>query len=84
MSDAITDDNDDDVLRRDACIDTFVKGATGWICCKILFIFLKDLDIVVGQAFDLINLLDRVVGSVAGELSSRMREHSWKRLVVAL
>lgn len=71
-------------LGRNASVDAFVKGASGLVGGEFLLVLFEDCNVMLRQAWDLVDILDRFVWSIAGNLSSRMREHARQLLVLAL
>ena len=65
-------------------VDAFVKGPTRWMDREFLFILFEESKVVLGQSRNLVNVLDRGVRTMTGNLSSSRRKHPTKLLVIAL
>lgn len=63
-------------LGRDTSIDALIEGTARWVHGEFLFVLLEHLDVIARQIRDLVNVFDIVVGSIAGNLTSRGRIHS--------
>jgi hypothetical protein len=67
-----------------AAVDTFFECATRWIGCELSLVLSEELLVPLCETLDLVYVLHAIVRSVAGNLPSRMREHSSEHLVVSL
>jgi hypothetical protein len=71
-------------LGGDAAVDTLIKDTARWVHGKKFLIVLNHFLVVFRQSLNFINVLDRLVRTVACDLASGMRKHSRKLLIVTL
>jgi len=71
-------------LRRHTSIDALVKGTSRRVDGEILVVLFEHLDVIVGDSFNFVNVLDGVVGTVARNLSRGVGEHARKVHIIAL
>ncbi len=72
------------LLSRNTRIDAFIKHTAGWIGRQLGLILLEHGNVMIGESFNLVNVFYSFVGSVAGNLSSGVREHARELHIVAL
>jgi hypothetical protein len=72
------------LLGRDSGINAFVETATRRIDRKELFVLFEERDIIAREAFNLVNVLDRRVGTMASNLARRSGIHSTEILELTL
>ena len=71
-------------LGRLTLVNAFVKHTSRRIDHEFLFVLLEDLFVGVSQAFDLVNVLDIIVGTIARNETSCTRIHATKLHVFSL
>ena len=71
-------------LGRHASIDTFVKGTSRRIDREVLVVLFEKRNVIGRQSLNLVNVLDGVVGTIAGNFARGMRIHAGEIFVFVL
>jgi hypothetical protein len=71
-------------LGRDTSVDAFIKATAGRIDGKELFVFFKERNVIAREALNLVDVLDGLVRTMAGNLAGCRWKHATQFLVVAL